>query len=40
MRQTRTTRLAHETAQLVQDAVGALSLCVTFLAVLYLPGLF
>lgn len=31
---------ARETAELAQDMIGALSLCVTFLAVLYLPGLF
>ncbi|PZX27322.1 hypothetical protein LY44_00695 [Rhodobacter capsulatus] len=31
---------ARETAELAQDMLGALSLCATFLAVLYLPGLF
>ena len=29
-----------ETAEFAQDMLGALSLCATFLAVLYLPGLF
>ncbi|ADE85411.1 hypothetical protein [Rhodobacter capsulatus] len=32
--------VARETAEMAQDMIGALSLCATFLAVLYLPGLF
>jgi len=31
---------ARETTEFAQDMIGALSLCATFVAVLYLPGLF
>ncbi|MDD8024191.1 MAG: hypothetical protein PHX82_13910 [Paracoccaceae bacterium] len=31
---------ANNTSGLLHDALGAMSLCVTFVAVLYLPGLF
>ncbi|WP_263298453.1 hypothetical protein [Rhodobacter sp. TJ_12] len=40
MRHALNTIADRNTAELVQDALGALSLCVTFMAVLYLPGLF
>lgn len=31
---------ARAPAEVVQDTLGAVSLCVTFMAVLFLPGLF
>ncbi len=31
---------ARKPGNLLQDALGALSLCVTFVGILYLPGLF
>lgn len=40
MRQETTSLTRRDAAELAQDAIGALSLCVTFLAVLFLPGLF
>ncbi len=39
MRQTQITLVARENAEILQDALGALSLCITFLALLFLPGL-
>lgn len=40
MRHAMTKLAARDTAEFMQDALGALSLLVTFVGVLYLPGLF
>ena len=40
MTKTLTVLIGRDATHLAQDALGALSLCITFVAVLYLPGLF